>query len=235
VNLASILGYYTHLGPHNLAYTWPNTSGSKRQSTYRNHELGGLMYLPRYWGQIHPTVNTTFLVWTIPLSGTGECSREVLKNHLRVEYRLQAGQCPGVWTSWFERVRGSRKRSEDRERSRDHPPRNCHSMPFNKLLPPPLREDLKTHISGFHPFTPKVMRARLPSKWQWPHMDTYHRTSDLEVHIKSYMTQANHFSEDGRVHCSLFMTTLKGSILEWYYSLLANFVDLFEMLCARFT
>jgi len=50
--------------------------------------------------------------------------------------------------------------------------RNYHSMPFEEVTPPPLREDLREHIGGFHPFTPEVMRAKLPSKWQWPHMDT---------------------------------------------------------------
>jgi len=49
------------------------------------------------------------------------------------------------------------------------------------------------------------------------------------------MTQANLFSTDGRVHCRLFPTTLKGPALDWYYSLPANSVGSFEMLCARFT
>jgi len=79
------------------------------------------------------------------------------------------------------------------------------------------------------------MRVRFPSKWQWSHMDTYDETSDLKVHVKSYMIQANLFSGDGRVHCRLFPTTLKGPVLEWYYSLPANSVNSFEMLYARFT
>jgi len=49
------------------------------------------------------------------------------------------------------------------------------------------------------------------------------------------MTQGNLFSVDGRVHCRLFPTTLKGPTLDWYYSLPANSVDSFEMLCTRFT
>jgi len=87
-------------------------------------------------------------------------------------------------------------------------------MPFEEVPPPPLREDLKEHNGGFCPFTPSAMRAKLPSKWQWPHMDTYDGTSDPEVHIKSYMTQGNLFSTDGRVHCRLFPTTLKGPALD---------------------
>jgi len=108
-------------------------------------------------------------------------------------------------------------------------------MSFKEVPPPPLRDDLKEHIGDFHPFTPEVMKARLFSKWQWPHMDTYNRTSNPGVHVKSYMTQANLFSTDGRVHCRLFPTTLKGLALDWYYSLPANSIDSFEMLCARFT
>jgi len=108
-------------------------------------------------------------------------------------------------------------------------------MPFGEVPPPPLREDLKEHIGGFHPFTTEVMSVRLPSKWQWPHMDVYDGSSDPDVHVKSYMTQANLFSTDGRVHYRLFPTTLKGPALDWYYSLLTNSVSSFEMLCARFT
>jgi len=66
-------------------------------------------------------------------------------------------------------------------------------------------------------------------------MKTYDGSSNPEVHIKSYMTQANLFSDDLRVHCRLFLTRLKNPTLEWYYSLSANSVDSFEMLCARFT
>jgi len=80
-----------------------------------------------------------------------------------------------------------------------------------------------------------MMRARLPSKWQWPHMDTNDRTSDPNVHVKSYMTQANLFFADSRVHCRLFHTTLKGPTLDWYYSLPTNSVNSFEMLYAKFT
>jgi len=65
-------------------------------------------------------------------------------------------------------------------------------------------------------------------------MDTYDGTSDPRTH-KSYMTQANLFSADGRVHCRLFPTMLRGPALDWYYSLPANSVSSFEMLCARFT
>lgn len=49
-------------------------------------------------------------------------------------------------------------------------------------------------------------------------MDTYDGTSDPDVHVKSYMTQANLFLADGWVHCRLFPTTLKGLALDWYYS-----------------
>jgi len=98
-------------------------------------------------------------------------------------------------------------------------------MPFEEVPPPPLREDLKEHIGGFHPFTPSVMRAKLPSKWQWPYMDTYDGTLDPDVHVKSYMTQANLFSTDGQVHCRLFPTTLKGPALDWYYFPPASSVD----------
>jgi len=66
-------------------------------------------------------------------------------------------------------------------------------------------------------------------------MDTYDGTSYPDVHVKSYMTQANLFSTDGRVHCRLFPTTLKGLTLNWYYYLPANFVKSFKMLYSRFT
>jgi len=76
-----------------------------------------------------------------------------------------------------------RSRSEEQGRTRHHRPRNYHIMSFEEVPPPPLREDLKEHIGGFHPFTSEVMKARLPSKWQWPHMDTYDGTSHPDVHV----------------------------------------------------
>ena len=132
-----------------------------------------------------------------------------------------------------EHVHSSRT-GRTRESSRCHS-RNYHSTPFNKIPSPPLRDELREHISGFHPFTAEVMMAWLPSKWQWPHMDTYDGTTYPSTHVKSYITQANIFSLDGRVHCRLFPTTLWGPALDWYYSLPANSVNSFEMLCVRFT
>jgi len=43
------------------------------------------------------------------------------------------------------------------------------------------------------------------------------------------------FSDDLRVHCRLFPTTLEGAALKWYYSLPPNSVDSFETLCVQFT
>jgi len=132
-----------------------------------------------------------------------------------------------------EHARSSRT-GRTRESSRRHS-RHYHSTPFDEIPPPPLWDELREHISGFHPFIGEVMMARLPSKWQWPHMDTYDDTTDPSTYVKSYMTQANLFSVDGRVHCRLFPTMLRGLELDWYYSLPANSVNSFEMLCARFT
>jgi len=56
-------------------------------------------------------------------------------------------------------------------------------MPFGEMQPPPLRDDMKAHISGFHPFMPEVMQVRLPSKWKWPNVETYNRSSNPKVHI----------------------------------------------------
>jgi len=48
------------------------------------------------------------------------------------------------------------------------------------------------------------------------------------------MTQANLLSEDLSVHCSLFSNTLKGTTLEWYYSLSRNSIDSFHTLSSKF-
>jgi len=93
---------------------------------------------------------------------------------------------------------------------------------------------MKDHINKFHPFMPEVMQARL-SIWKWSNVRTYDEGYDSEVHIKSYLTQANPFSNDLRVHYRLFPTTLVEAVLEWCYSLPPNSVDSFETLCARFT
>jgi len=127
-------------------------------------------------------------------------------------------------------LRTGRTRETSRRHSQHH-----HSTPFDEIPPPPLGDELREHISGFHPFTAEVMMARLPSRWQWPHMDTYDETMDPSTHVKSYMTQANLFSVDGRVHCRLFPTILRGPALDLYYSLPSNSINSFEMLCARFT
>jgi len=63
--------------------------------------------------------------------------------------------------------------------------RHYHNNPFDEIPPPPLGDELREHISGFHPFMAEVMMARLLSKWQWPHMDTYDGTSDPGTHVKS--------------------------------------------------
>jgi len=45
-------------------------------------------------------------------------------------------------------------------------------------------------MEGFHPFTIEVMEAELSDKWKWPKVDSYDETSDSNVHVKAYMTQA---------------------------------------------
>jgi len=89
-------------------------------------------------------------------------------------------------------------------------------------------------MEGFHPFTIDVMEVQLPDKWKWPKVDSNNGTSDPDAHIKAYMTQANLFSRDLRVHYRLFPTTLKVTTLEWYYSLSHNSVDSFRTLCSKF-
>jgi len=69
-------------------------------------------------------------------------------------------------------------------------------MSFGEMQQPSLSDDMKAHISGFHPFTSEVMQVRQSSKWKWPNVETYDETSDLEVHIKSYLTYANLFSDE---------------------------------------
>jgi len=64
---------------------------------------------------------------------------------------------------------------------------------------------------------------------------TYNGGSDPEIHTKSYLTQANLFFDDLRIHCCLFLMTLEQVALEWYYSLSQNSVDSFETIYMRFT
>jgi len=68
-------------------------------------------------------------------------------------------------TTCSEWARGSRRSLEGPRRDHYGRTKNYHSMPFEEVPPPPLREDLKEHIGGFHPFTAKVMNVKLPSKW----------------------------------------------------------------------
>jgi len=71
------------------------------------------------------------------------------------------------------------------------------------------------------------MEVQFPDKWKWPKVDSYDVTSNSNAHVKTYMTQANLFFGDLRVHCRLFPITLKKPVLEWYYSLPQNLVDSF--------
>ena len=120
--------------------------------------------------------------------------------------------------SRFERGRNSRTNLGDRGRGPRDPPRYYHHMPFGEIPPPLLRNDMKAHISRFLPLTPEVMQVRLLSKWKQLNVKTYDGSYDPKVHIKSYLTQVNLFSDYLRVHCRLFPTTLEGIALEWYYS-----------------
>jgi len=105
---------------------------------------------------------------------------------------------------------------------------------FQSMPTPRLNPEFEAYMEGFHPFTTEVMRAQLHEKWKWPKVDPYDGTSDPDAHVKAYMTQANLFSGDLRVHCRLFPTTLKGIALEWYYYLPQNSINSFRTLCSKF-
>lgn len=78
------------------------------------------------------------------------------------------------------------------------------------------------------------MQAQLPDKGKWPKLDSYDWTLDPDMHIKAYMIQASLFFDGLRVHCRLFPTTLKGTILYRYYILPQNSIDSFRTLCDKF-
>jgi len=52
----------------------------------------------------------------------------------------------------------------------------------------PLKLEMEEHLDGFHTFTPKILQARLPSKWKWLNVKSYNGTTDPKAHLKSYLT-----------------------------------------------
>ena len=107
-------------------------------------------------------------------------------------------------------------------------------FPFHQTPTAHLNAELEEYMKGFHPFTVEVIKAQLPEKWKWPKVDSYDGTSDSDAQVKAYMTQANLFSRDLRVHWRLIPTILKGTTLKWYYSLPRNSVNLFRTLSSNF-
>jgi len=55
---------------------------------------------------------------------------------------------------------------------------------------------MKTNLASLHLFTPDVMKAQLLQKWKWTSVEKYCGTTNPRVHVKTYLTQANIFSED---------------------------------------
>jgi len=85
-----------------------------------------------------------------------------------------------------------------------------------------------------HSFTDHIMDTPLPDKWKGFNRDRYDGTTDPDEHMDAYTTHMSLYTTDDAVLCRVFPTSLKGGAVSWFTKLLANSIDCFETLMAKF-
>jgi len=63
------------------------------------------------------------------------------------------------------------------------------------------------------PFVDGIMEVELPARWKGLTMSQYDGTTDLEEHMDVCTTQAGLYTSDDAILCRMFLTSLKGPIL----------------------
>jgi len=96
------------------------------------------------------------------------------------------------------------------------------------LLPPhqPIRR---------HPFTDFIANTLLPARWEPFTLDRYTGKTDLDEHLKVYITHVALYTSQDAIFCKAFPTTLKGPTLEWFITLPPYSIDSFNVLSHMFS
>nr|KYP60821.1 hypothetical protein KK1_023235 [Cajanus cajan] len=74
------------------------------------------------------------------------------------------------------------------------------------------------------------METSLPFGWKPLHIDRYDGTTDSDEHIDLYTTQINIYTNEDAILCRVFLTSLKGTALNWYTQLPVESIDSFGTL-----
>jgi len=82
--------------------------------------------------------------------------------------------------------------------------------------------------------SPTLLWTPLSDKWKGFNRDRYDGTTNPDEHMDVYTTHMSLYTTDDTVLCRVFPTSLKGGALSWFTKLLANSVDCFETLMAKF-
>jgi len=86
-----------------------------------------------------------------------------------------------------------------------------------------------------HPFTITITNTPLPVQWEPFTLDHYTGETDLDEHLKIYITHVALYTAHDVVSCKAFPTTLKGPTLEWFTTLPPYSIDCFDTLSHMFT
>lgn len=79
------------------------------------------------------------------------------------------------------------------------------------------------------------MEVNLLLGWKPLNLERYDRTTNLEEHLDTFLTQANHYTNDDMILYRVFLTPLKGVTLTWYGGVLPWSIDNFDTLVDRFS
>jgi len=86
-----------------------------------------------------------------------------------------------------------------------------------------------------HPFTDFIANTPLPAQWEPFTLDHYTGETDLDKHLKVYITHVALYTSQDAVFCKAFPTTFKGPALEWFITLLPYSIDSFDVLSHMFS
>jgi len=104
---------------------------------------------------------------------------------------------------------------------------------INHPIPPHLL--LPHQPKRLHPFTEFIANTPLPAQFEPFTLDCYTGETDLDEHLKVYITHVALYTSQDAVFCKAFPTTLKGPALEWFTTLPPYSIDNFDVLSHMFS
>jgi len=72
------------------------------------------------------------------------------------------------------------------------------------------------------------MSYRFPKKFVVPSFDCYTRETDPVQHLRAYQVRMAVHSYDDHLLCRVFSSSLRGVVLDWFYSLQSRSLRTFE-------